>query len=60
MATLTNIAKNTATLTNQIKTLVLSYILKEDGGFILMEGSGSLLRESVGVINSTLTNVAKN
>ena len=61
MATFTNLTKNTATFTNQSKSLTYTdFLLLENGTDLLLEdGTNLILENSIG-IGTTFTNITKN
>ena len=60
MATWTNLSKNIAAYTNMAKTLTYDFLLKEDGGYLLLEtGDKIILEQSTGSA-PTYTNMTKN
>lgn len=71
MATLTNIAKNSAalantakaavaTLTNATRNLVNDFLLMESGDYLLLEDGGKIILEQTTLDGVALTNIAKN
>lgn len=59
-ATWANISKNVASWANQIKTLSYSFLLLENGGFLLQENGDKLILEQSSASEPTFTNMVKN
>ena len=53
--TLSNIAKTIATLANKTKIVLISFLLKEDGYFLLLETGDKIILEETSGIMSNLT-----
>lgn len=60
MPTWSNQAKNSASWSNQQKPLGFdSFLLKEDGFYLLLEQGGKIVLEQSGVSQTTWSNLAK-